>query len=994
MDTAFLTAILDQGIDNPNFFNGKVLTARDMRDVQTSMLQRSRRLGLALGEGVAYGLFVQQNSPNTLAISAGLAVNRRGDALLLPTDIILPMQSTSQVASPLDSPFGICGDGSTTTSIATGFYVVAVTLATQLSSERAQHSGLNTSDQICISRYEVEGVQFKLIPIDTGDFAPTGSETLYQNQLASMCFGTALLEANFDDPFNTPAYYGLIDSMRGSGRLLDCDVPLAVLRWTGSLLRFVDQWSVRRSCYGVSATAEYPLSVMGYEPFPQHVSARRRIEAQAMLMQFQDQLTSLPNNTDIAGYFVYLPSAGYVPTTASKYNLTTLFPNNSLTTRDLDPAYVRLLFQQSFFIDPVPVTPGQAVDIDFFRVLGAGNNFIVFARHEQVVVTTPPDDSVEPPPGAKEGTIIVTVTDPQGKTMLASDMSYVGIGGKDFVSAEKIDTVLYKYETATYNLVTTNLIKTYYQQARSKARTSEYLPGREDINIGIMVRPELAVYVFKRPPGTYTVTAIPKSKTGLRAGSATVTLGSGQTKNITIQLSTILIVWPPGGGKIKITPDDPWVLGRGFDIHEIFVYPDWKKRFPFDPGYVDPIPPEWQVDPPDIVWNQIDDILRQQVIDMPTLAVEGTQVFVNPDYDPGVVQDSPYAFLKTGDGQVIPLIFAAGEQAVTGDVTVGRTTLADLDPATQSALRDKGLDSLNAFNGAWTGLVSGILSFDQSGARSLLTETQGQAQNLKTSFTRYPGISTEADSALKGHNFGDDAALANASVDEVLAVLNAVPGANYTEGFVVRLIDRARGNVPANIWSLGTLGLSENQLNGLSTLGIDSVGEFLNATSQRHDIVASAMHISGKTLDQLANDARAGVLEGRLLLGGRAGVAAVEGVTPDVAGILVDAGYKTAGDLSNANLSDLATTLGVSEADAGALKVAAADRVGTLTIIQQEFGLTDNAVTRLRDAGIVGGSDLAAGGAKFNTIVGAERASIVKDVVGRALNKTGIIRGR
>src|SRR6266542_7013117 len=103
MSVMLLAAVLDGGIQNPNFFNGRVLTAHDLRDDQRANLARARRLGQAIGEGVAYGLFVTAGA-QSLAVSAGLAINRRGDALLLPQNQHVPLLAAPSAVCA-DSPF-------------------------------------------------------------------------------------------------------------------------------------------------------------------------------------------------------------------------------------------------------------------------------------------------------------------------------------------------------------------------------------------------------------------------------------------------------------------------------------------------------------------------------------------------------------------------------------------------------------------------------------------------------------------------------------------------------------------------------------------------------------------------------------------------------------------------------------------------------------------------------------------------------------------------
>src|SRR5215213_736031 len=88
--------VLDGAIQSINFFNGRLLSARDLTLEQSAYREADRRLGRALGDGVAYGLEVSKTPDSTrkapaARIEAGLAINRRGDPLVLAarTDVAL-----------------------------------------------------------------------------------------------------------------------------------------------------------------------------------------------------------------------------------------------------------------------------------------------------------------------------------------------------------------------------------------------------------------------------------------------------------------------------------------------------------------------------------------------------------------------------------------------------------------------------------------------------------------------------------------------------------------------------------------------------------------------------------------------------------------------------------------------------------------------------------------------------------------------------------------
>src|SRR3712207_1795520 len=106
--TELLEPILKGGIRSVNFFNGRLLSAEDLKQEQDSNREARARLGQAVGHGVAYGLEVALAAVNTaqtpvVTVGAGLAVNREGRTLKLSAaaDIALVQQPAEE--GPSDS---------------------------------------------------------------------------------------------------------------------------------------------------------------------------------------------------------------------------------------------------------------------------------------------------------------------------------------------------------------------------------------------------------------------------------------------------------------------------------------------------------------------------------------------------------------------------------------------------------------------------------------------------------------------------------------------------------------------------------------------------------------------------------------------------------------------------------------------------------------------------------------------------------------------------
>jgi hypothetical protein len=319
MAVALDTPYLDDGIRSINFFNGRLLSGEDLTQERQARQAVLAQLGRAAGDGVAYGLWVTSQvggstvtSP-TVTVGKGLAVNRAGEALELVRD--LDVSLVAPVAQPGASN-GNGGGGFGACSVVGGHYLAGTGVYLLLLAPargrlgRAPASGLGT-DPACAAKYLVDGVRFRLVRLTSVD--PDLADAVHlRNLVAHACLGTsdpALAQAVVN-PFG-PALdgYGLLDALRPDV-LTDRDVPLAVVHWTDvEGVRFVDNWSVRRRL-AVAADADRVAPLVG---------ARRRAEAEATLLQFQEQVDAMrATGADLAAVaagdaFRFLPPAGLLP---------------------------------------------------------------------------------------------------------------------------------------------------------------------------------------------------------------------------------------------------------------------------------------------------------------------------------------------------------------------------------------------------------------------------------------------------------------------------------------------------------------------------------------------------------------------------------------------------------------------------------------------------------------------------------------------------------
>jgi hypothetical protein len=311
------TPFFDGGIRSVYFFNGRLLSGEDLSQEKEANREGQRRLGRALGDGIAFGLEVSETvgvstrQAPVVSVEAGLAVNRQGHTLGLTNrvDVSLVRPTGTGATTPVASIFKDCQPLQPGVYVAgTGVYVLVLSPAAG-GEGRAPVSGLGNVTATCNTRDLVEGVQFRLIPLDL-PLAEVNEQERLRNRVAYQCFGVAEAQVFLRNPFGPPLErYGLLDALRPN-TLTDCDVPLATLHWTAADgIRFIDLWSVRRRITRPTTSARWHLLV----------GDRRLSEGEAMFQQFAEQIDSIrTHEINLDGIiatqrFDFLPPAGFLP---------------------------------------------------------------------------------------------------------------------------------------------------------------------------------------------------------------------------------------------------------------------------------------------------------------------------------------------------------------------------------------------------------------------------------------------------------------------------------------------------------------------------------------------------------------------------------------------------------------------------------------------------------------------------------------------------------
>jgi hypothetical protein len=338
-------AILDSGIQATNYFNGRILNAGDLQTDQEANQARREQLGLAIGHGIVNGLWVELaevgsgTTTPVVTVKKGLAFNANGQAIALPLDVKVAL---TRATAPLPVDAGLFTDcappTATTVPLQAGVYILAASPASGYSGSAPMFGFGDTSAATgCGSRYAVEGVRFRIVELDVSQLSGISqasrdaiaglmpltdapSRNKLRNWLAHLCFGTEQVSAFLMNPFpptqgGASAFVGYtaIDALVSTGALTAGDVPVALIYWTLQGVQFIDRWSVRRRLTPPASSTYWPLP---YNP-------RRRIEGEAMFLQYEEQMAALVgsgiSDATLVGLkasdcFRYLPSAAPIRT--------------------------------------------------------------------------------------------------------------------------------------------------------------------------------------------------------------------------------------------------------------------------------------------------------------------------------------------------------------------------------------------------------------------------------------------------------------------------------------------------------------------------------------------------------------------------------------------------------------------------------------------------------------------------------------------------------
>lgn len=302
-----------EGISVPNFFNGRILSAEDLRMLLEGDRAHRRLLGRAIGPGVARGFQVAASGSQSVVVGSGVAINQLGETAYLPGEITLNISGAMAAPGTEQISAGVffeCSPPGETSGAQNAFVLTVQPDSTVEGSAPAKVFGTGES---CGPGFVREGVRFRRRGFDQEQLAtlldteigpPTTARA--RNALAHLFLGSMAWRDFLDDPFHRSA---VLEQAHDFVGIEDCEVPLATFFVVGTGIHGVDMWGVRRPTYGQTG-------IPGADPGEQqqHLATpwRQALGANA-LFQFQEQLAQLAGSTAIiraTQHFPFLPAAG------------------------------------------------------------------------------------------------------------------------------------------------------------------------------------------------------------------------------------------------------------------------------------------------------------------------------------------------------------------------------------------------------------------------------------------------------------------------------------------------------------------------------------------------------------------------------------------------------------------------------------------------------------------------------------------------------------
>lgn len=930
--------LLQDGVRNTNFFNGRLLTAEDLRTEQAANRVQHNLIGHAIGEGIVHGLAVtpaNTSGPNpSVLVMSGHALNREGQVLGIPhavPSVEVTLVRSSKASSfegtglfaPCRDEIGVPGgDGGPFQESGRGLYVLLMYPAAELKESvlgvGSESTGLAN---LCTAKYVTEGVQFRLEAVNVAGGLTTAEAALisglenlaaatarsrYRNLVAHVCLGTPDIPSFVAHPDEgidgvVGQTYGPLDALRASNRITECDVPLALIRWTDSGIEFVDMWSVRRAVH-VLPSGDDP-------PFPS--TDRRTAESQAAFRQFQDQLNVLTDDPSVADsslvardYFEVLPSAGFVPRT-----LTAFFNGLEIETAELDPAFVRSVVKPAFEVEPIPIgasveTPPPLIVYDV-----PASDHLLFMRAQDVkVLATEPG----PSPEVELGRIVIDVTPSERARELLRVSSGRDAGGVAFPShtdplaalAETVKDlfVITVTEAGTGIDYTVRLDQKYFRRLFERTRSVDTL---RFVASGL-------------PPASYRV-LLKSKRFRSQAASRDVDAGETETVRFTLTPATRTGYTPEAR-----QPSGTMAWGDGGMYGEAYAGGYVLKEYT-ENGLPADIETEYRLveGTPTEEWTAWAhetalDILNYHP-DAP-VSTEEVSVYVKNDYLPGSdPPQDPYAYMVFGRATVhVPVILTASDAPADRKVWMAKSGLVGEDPVALKRLEDTGLADAAVFSNAWGRLAADALGVEPETALSVVAAATRYVESSKDRVELFTGVDKTSAKALESLGYGSSIELANAHPGRLAEELSGALNKEVPLAYAELIVGEARKTVPEKAWSLDQpeLNLRESDRKLLAEENVETLGALKKTleTANGRKKVKQTLGVSDAVVTNLADtvsetgEKAAADIEKKK--SSRIPVSRAEGVDTEKATAIARKGFGTLGRLAEANVDKIESIIG------------------------------------------------------------------------------------
>lgn len=1020
MANFLLAPILQDGIRSSNFFNGRLLSAEDLSLEQTASLGWRKRLGKAIGEGIAYGLEVAEASGEStkespvVTIQPGLALNRSGQPLKLATktNVVLVRPEEVDALSTGQSAFGDCKPLQPTVYIAgAGIYVFTIGPA-KGTEGRAPVSGLRNETASCNVRYQIDGVQFRLIQL-TFSAAELSKVNLLRSLAAQKCFGTDTLATSAGNPFGAPlTTYGALDDLRPDS-LTPCEVPLALLYWTTSGgIEFIDLWSVRRRLIDPASAQRWGI-----------LAGDRRVgEAEAMFLQFQDQLDTLWRSTSTGGvpkadliaadqYFVSLPPVGYLLSGTNGFNWRKfLGPLAPPAETLLDEGLLRSVVHGGFFEDAVRISSfsewakASTVPPDPMQVyrIPGNNKFVVFARsvHGRLRVFLSPaptfgetveihatcsaTDTEWRSTAGNEGAHIIDDLPSRSYQVDIAVQNYKSVSPKTAVVVDGRTTDLsVTIERLPYGSLLLTIVDEDGQSIGSKVSSVSAVSQQGSVSTTGKLTSNDRWLVSDLPPYDYTITVIAPNYRTTTVSGVRVSLGQQVQKTIALVRTTvkrpplcILIegLKKPVLAKARICMIIGCVKSTGSkDETNIFAFSEddlgygkaskkeekAKEIFEADEStwkdmvQVESLPSDvqqWLADWKEFFANEY-----------PSAGIGNSKpmIFMNPHYAPPrstqEVPSKPQAYALFGK-LAVPLSITPSKNLTKRPVKVGKAKVPGIGEDVLDMLKRCGIIYIDQLPGLWSDYLERVIDKSPDYCRHLIIDSIKAIEKILKDLLYYDDMTPELDEGLKKMGWNDDVAIANAS-REKLADLEEV----VDLGFAIRLIEEAREIVPIDTWSLEYLGFTEGQIEILEGQGIRSKGEFILVAEDMTKVgeIADSLSIDKESVGEFRTTAIGQMAADSIKQVRTEEITALSGVNAIVAEKMAAADIHTVEELSTKSAAEVAKAANVSEeAAASMIETAKAASRGAMEVSVLAPISTEEAAS-LRSGGITSISELA-----------------------------------